>query len=223
MSTRSIGLSDALYHYLLEASLREPDVLRRLRAETQQKFPDERQMQIAPEQGQFMALLVRMLRAKRTLEVGVFTGYSALTVALALPEGGRVVGLDLSAEYTQVAERYFEEAGLRQRLDLRLGPAIQTLDILLAEGHSRSFDFAFLDAEKTEYEAYYERALRLLRPGGLIAVDNVFRNGRVAEAPEAVSESVRAVQRFNQKLKGDDRVHLSMLPVADGLTLALKK
>ena len=223
MSNRSIGLSDQLYDYLLEHSPREPDVLRRLREETARLFPDQKRMQIAPEQGAFLQLLVRLVGAEQALEVGVFTGYSALSVAMALPKDGRLVGCDVSAEYTQVAERYFEEAGLRRRLHLRLGPAVETLDRLLEEGAAGTFDVAFLDADKMEYDAYYERALRLLRPGGLCAVDNVFRGGRVAEPPAEVSASVRAVQQFNAKLRDDARVRFAMLPVADGLTLALKR
>lgn len=220
MSTRSIGLSDELYDYLLDASLREPEVLRALREETA-RHP-ESDMQIAPEQGQFMALLCRMLGAKRTLEIGVFTGYSALSVALALPEDGQVVALDISEEYTRVAERYWEEAGVREKIDLRIAPAKESLDALLEAGEAGTFDFSFIDADKSSYDAYYERSLELLRPGGLIVIDNVFRSGRVAD-PFAESESVQAVQALNAKIKDDERVYLSMLPVADGLTLALKR
>ena len=222
MSNRSIGLSDALYDYLLEASLREPPVLERLREETRQHPMSE--MQIAPEQGQFMRLLAKLIGAEQVLEVGVFTGYSALSVALALPEGGRVVGCDVAPDYTSVAERFFEEAGLRQRLDLRIGPATQTLDALLEEEEgAEAFDLVFIDADKERYDAYYERCLRLVRPGGLVLLDNVFRDGRTADPPEAVDESVRAIQKLNAKLKGDERIDLAMLPVADGLTLARKR
>lgn len=220
VSNRSFGLPDRVQAYLWEASLREPDVLQRLREETRQH--PHSGMQIAPEQGQFMRFLVALIGARQTLDIGVFTGYSALSVALALPEGGRVVGCDVSPDYTSVAERFFEEADLRERLDLRIGPAAQTLDALLEEG-AETFDLAFIDADKEQYDAYYERSLRLLRPGGLCLIDNVLRNGRVADPPEEVSESVRAVQKLNTKLREDERIDLSMLPVADGLTLARKR
>lgn len=220
MSNRSIGLSETLHDYLMEASLREPSVMRRLREETAQM--EEAEMQIAPEQGQFMALLVRLLGAQKTLEVGVFTGYSALAVARALPEGGRVVALDKEPAYTRVAERYWTEAGVRDRIDLRHGEAVPMLDTLLDEGAAETFDFAFLDAQKTEYDAYYERTLRLLRAGGLVAVDNVLRGGRVAD-PSVTDAGTEAVRAFNRKLQGDERVDLSLVPVADGLTLARKR
>lgn len=221
VSNRSHGLSDAFHNYLLEASLREPPVLERLREETRQHPRSE--MQVAPEQGQFMRFMATLIGARRTLEVGVFTGYSALSVALALPEGGRVVGCDVSPDYTSVAERYFEEAGLRERLDLRLGPATQTLDALLEDEGEGGFDLAFIDADKEQYDAYYERCLRLVRPDGLLLLDNVFRGGRVADPPEEVDESVQATQQLNAKLKDDERIDLTMLPVADGLTLARKR
>jgi caffeoyl-CoA O-methyltransferase len=222
VSNRSHGLTEAFHEHLLSVSLREPPVLERLREETRQH--PRSKMQVAPEQGQFMRLLTRLLDAERTLEVGVFTGYSALSVALALPEGGRVVGCDVSPDYTSVAERFFEEAGIREKLDLRIGPARQTLDALLdEEDAAETFDLAFIDADKEQYDAYYERALRLVRPGGLVLLDNVFRGGKVAGAPEDVDESVRAVQRLNAKLHDDERIDLSMLPVADGLTLARKR
>lgn len=223
MSTRSHGLSATLQDYLLEAGVREPPVLERLREETRQH--PRSQMQVAPEQGQFMRLLATLVGARRTLDVGVFTGYSALSVALALPEDGRVVGCDVSPDYTSVAERFFEEAGIRERLDLRIGPAVQTLDALLGaeDDQAGTFDLAFIDADKEQYDAYYERSLRLVRPGGLVLLDNVFRDGRVAEEPEEVDESVRAVQQLNEKLHGDERIDLSMIPVGDGLTLARKR
>jgi caffeoyl-CoA O-methyltransferase len=221
VSTRSHRLSDALHDYLLAVSLREPPVLERLREETRQH--PRSQMQISPEQGQFMRFLAALIGARRTLDLGVFTGYSALSVTLALPEGGTVVGCDASPDYTSVAERFFEEAEMRQKLDLRIGPATQTLDGLLDEEDEETFDLAFIDADKKQYDAYYERCLRLVRPGGLVLIDNVFRSGRVAEPPEDVDESVRAVQQLNAKLHDDDRIDLSMLPVGDGLTLARKR
>ena len=179
-------------------------------------------MQISPEQGQFMALLVHMLGARRTLEVGVFTGYSSLAVALALPDDGRVIACDISEEYTSVARRYWREAGVERKIDLRLRPALQTLDHLIALGQAGSFDFAFIDADKENYENYYERCLTLLRPGGLIAADNVLWSARVIERADQDADT-RAIRAFNEKLKSDERVWLSMLAIRDGITLACKK
>ncbi len=213
-------MPEELYAYLLEASLQEPEVLRRLREETA-RHP-QGIMQIAPEQGQFMALLMRLLGAKKTLEVGVFTGYSALVTALALPEDGRVVACDVSEEYTRVARRYWLDAGVAHKIDLRLAPAVETLDALLADGAAGTFDFAFIDADKQAYDAYYERTLTLLRPGGLVALDNMLQSGRVAD-PSDEAPAVVAIRRLNEKLHTDDRIHLSLLPLADGVTLALKK
>ena len=220
MSNRTIGLSDRLYDYLLAVSLREEDLLRQLREETAQH--PMRQMQIAPEQGQFMALLVQLLGAKRTLDVGVFTGYSSLAVALALPDDGQIVACDVSEEYTAIARRYWQTAGVTDKIDLQLAPALETLDRLLADGQAGSFDFAFIDADKENYWNYYERCLELLRPGGLITVDNVLWSGRVAEAT-TYETSTKAIQAFNAKLHDDERVSLSLVPIADGLTLALKR
>ena len=220
MNLGRLGLSDELYGYILSASLREADVLRRLREETA-RMPMAI-MQIAPEQGQFMALVVELIGAKRTLEVGVFTGYSSLAVALALPDDGHITACDVSEEWTAVARRYWAEAGVAHKIDLRLAPAIETLDALLAEGQAGSYDFAFVDAEKTEYADYYERVLELLRQGGLVAVDNVLWNGAVAD-PANDEEDTNAIRAFNRKLHADDRVSLSLLPLADGLTLARKR
>jgi len=220
MSSQSIGLSDELHEYLLSVSLRESAVLRRLREETAEHPKAE--MQIAPEQGQFFQFLVRLIGARRTLEVGVFTGYSALAVAEALPSDGEVVACDKSDEYTQVARRYWREAGVADRIDLRLAPAADTLAALLDDGQAGTFDFAFIDADKETYDTYYEQALRLLRPGGVVALDNVFRDGRVVES-DVADESVRAIQRLNEKLHDDERVDLTMLPLADGVTLAMKR
>ena len=219
MTNKTITLTDRLYDYLLEVSLREPEVLQRLRAETAD-LPNAN-MQVAPEQGQFMALLARLIGARRCLEVGVFTGYSALSVALALPPGGTLVACDVSEEWTRIAQRYWAEAGVAERIDLRLGPALESLDALLAEGAAGCFDLAFIDADKENYVSYYERALKLLRSGGLAIVDNVLWDGRVAD-PQAVEASTVALRAFNEHLRKDPRVSLSMLPVADGLTLALK-
>ncbi len=220
MSNRTLTLTDDLYQYLLDVSLREPEVLRRLRRETA-SHPMAR-MQIAPEQGQFMALLVRLLGARRALEVGVFTGYSALAVALALPPDGTLTACDVSEDYTAVARRYWQEAGVAGKIDLRIAPALETLEALLAEGQAGTFDFAFIDADKESYDAYYERALRLLRAGGLILFDNVLWSGRVAEA-DAQDADTQALRTLNRKLHHDERIHLSLLPLADGLTLALKR
>lgn len=220
MTRTSIGLDHELQAYLLNASLREPEVLRRLREETA-GFPNP-EMQIGPEQGQFMALLVKLINARRTLEIGVFTGYSSTVVALALPPDGEVVACEISAEYAAVARRWWKEAGVEGKVDLRLGPAVETLDRLLAERQTDSFDFAFIDADKASYGNYYELCLRLVRPGGLIAVDNTLWSGRVAD-PADDEESTQALRAFNAILAGDERVDLSLLPVGDGLTLLRRR
>lgn len=220
MTNKTIQMTDALYDYLLAASLQEPEVLKRLRSETA-TLPLA-MMQIAPEQGQFMALLVELIGARRALEVGVFTGYSTLCVARALPPDGSLVACDISVEWTAIAQRYWAEAGVSDRIDLRLAPALRTLDELIATGQSGSYDFAFIDADKTNYEGYYERVLQLLRIGGLIVVDNVLWSGKVADAGASDDDTV-ALRAFNEKLRQDARVSLSMLPVADGLTLARKR
>lgn len=220
MANRSLTLTDALYDYLLRHSLREPAILAELRAETA-RMPASA-MQIAPEQGQFMALLVELIGARRTLEIGTFTGYSALCVALALPADGAVTACDVSEEYTAVARRYWAKAGVAGKIDLRLAPAVQTLDALLAEGRAGSYDFAFIDADKTGYDAYYERCLALLRPGGLVAVDNVLWGGDVAN-PGKTDPDTTAIRALNTKLRDDSRVSMSLIPVGDGLLLARKR
>lgn len=220
MANRTITLTDGLYDYLLDVSLRQPDVLRRLSDETA-KIPGGT-MQVAPEQGQFMALLVELMEARKAIEVGTFTGYSSLSVALALPPGGRLVTCDVNAESTAVARRYWAEAGVADRIDLRLGPALETLDALIAEGEEGTFDFAFIDADKVEYDAYYERILTLLRPGGLVSVDNVLWSGRVLDTARQDPDT-RAIRAFNKKLHADPRVSLSLVPIGDGLTLARKR
>ena len=219
MTGRSIELTDALHDYLIGVSLREPPLLARLRAETA-GMPGAG-MQICPEQGQFMGLLVELTGARRALEVGTFTGYSALCVALALPAGGRLTACDINAETTAVARRYWDEAGVADKIDLRLGPALETLDGLI-EAAGEPYDFAFIDADKTNYGGYYERALALLRPGGLIVVDNVLWGGSVIDESR-VDEDTEAIRDLNAKLKDDERVSLSMLPIGDGLTLARKR
>ncbi|MBW2467038.1 MAG: class I SAM-dependent methyltransferase, partial [Deltaproteobacteria bacterium] len=199
-------------------SLREPDVLRELRRETAQD--ENANMQISPEQGQFMALLVKMLGAKRTLDIGVYTGYSALSIGLALPEDGRVIACDVSREWTDIAKHYWKKAGVEDKIELYLAPARKTLkDLVVKMAHS--FDFAFIDADKSSYDAYYEYCLQLIRPGGLIAIDNVLWDGAVADATkdDADTEAIRAL---NQKIHKDTRVEISLVPIADGLTLARK-
>ncbi|SRR5579883_1105860 len=219
MSNQSIGLSEQVYHYLQSVSLREPTVLTQLRQETAQHTMSR--MQISPEQGQFMALLIQLIGAKKTLEVGVFTGYSSLAVALALPPDGKVIACDVSEEYTAIARRYWQQAGVADKVDLRLAPALETLDALLAAGQANTFDFAFIDADKSNYDGYYERSLQLVRSGGLVAIDNVLWYGRVAD-PDVQDNSTKAIRAFNQKLYQDERVSLSMVPIGDGLTLARK-
>lgn len=217
---RNVRLTSAVYRYLLEHSVREPEVLRELRAET--AGMPHAGMQIGPEQGQFMALLVKLIGAKRCIEVGVFTGYSSLAVALALPRGGRIVACDISEEWTDVARRYWKKAGVGERIELRLGAAIRTLDALLAEGGKGSYDFAFIDADKGNYLAYYERCLELVRPGGLIVTDNTLWSGDVADPANREPDTV-SLRAYNDALHGDERVDLAMLPLGDGVTLARKR
>ncbi len=220
MSRQTLPLDERLYDYLLRVSLREPDVLRRLREET--AAHPHAQMQIAPEQGQLMALLARLIGARRTLEIGVFTGYSSLAVALALPDDGRILACDVSEEYTAIARRYWWEAGVEGKISLHLGPAVETLDEVLAQGGGGTFDFAFIDADKPSYAAYVERTLQLLRPGGLMLIDNVLWSGKVAD-PSVHDADVDAIRALNESLRDDQRIDLSLLPVADGLTLARKR
>jgi predicted O-methyltransferase YrrM len=220
MANSTLGLPSQLYDYLLSISLREPDILEQLREETA-KHPMS-MMQIAPEQGQFMQMLVQLMGATKTLEVGVFTGYSSLCVALALPSNGQIVACDVSEEYTAIARRYWEAAGVANKISLHLAPAIDTLDKLIAEGQAGTFDFAFIDADKENYESYFERSLQLVRNGGLIVIDNVLWSGKVAD-PQIKDESTIAIRTFNDKLRNDPRVTLSVVPIGDGLTLALKR
>lgn len=220
MNVRTNHLPAALYDYILDVSLREPSILRRLREET--AGLEQARMQIGPDQGQFMALLVELMGARNTLEVGTFTGYSALAVALALPNDGRLVACDVSEEWTAIGRPYWEEAGVADKIDLRLAPALETLDALLAEGLAGTFDFAFIDADKEGYEAYFERALELIRPGGLIALDNTLWEGKVLD-PQVTDVNTEAIRRINTKLARDERVTLSLLPIGDGLTLARKR
>lgn len=219
MSNKTFTLSDALYDYVIRISLQEPEILKRLRQETRQVRLAG--MQIAPEQGQFMALLVRLMGAKKCIEVGVYTGYSSLAVALALPADGKLIACDISEEWTSIARRYWQEAGVADKIKLKLAPAADTLARLLTAGEAGSFDFVFIDADKSGYAAYYEFALQLLRPGGLLAIDNVLWQGKVIELA-AQDIDTAAIRAFNEKLAHDPRVHLSLVPIGDGLTLAQK-
>ncbi len=215
MSNKSISMPDALYEYTIENWLREPEILRQLREETR-TLPNHN-MQISPDQGQLMGVLAKLIGAKNYLEIGVFTGYSSLSVALALPTDGKVVACDVSEEFTSVARRYWKKAGVESKIDLRLGEGVETLDVLIHEG--RSFDMAFIDADKPNYLNYYERCLRLVRPGGLILIDNVLWDGKVAEV-EDVEENTEVIRGVNRVLLGDERVDLALIPIADGLTVA---
>jgi predicted O-methyltransferase YrrM len=211
--------NEALQSYLTECCVREGALLAELRLLTQRD--PKAFMQISPEHGQFMALLVRAIRAKRCIEVGTFTGYSSLCVATAIPDDGRIVCCDVSEEWTGIARRFWQRAGVEHKIDLRLAPALETLDALIAAGESASYDFAFIDADKENYLGYYERCLRLVRPGGLVAADNTLWSGRVADAADQ-SESTRCLREFNARVRADDRVAVALLPMADGLTLALR-
>ena len=219
MANQTFGLSDEIIEYLRSVSVREADVLQQLRQETA-RHP-RAIMQIAPEQGQFMALLVKLIGAKKVLEVGVFTGYSSLVVALALSPEGKMVACDVSEEYTAIARRYWQQAGVEDKIDLHIAPALETLEKLLTQGEADTFDFAFIDADKSNYDNYYEMALKLVRPGGLIAIDNVLWRGAVAD--ETVQDNrTNKIRALNQKIHKDERINLSLVPIADGLTLAMK-
>jgi predicted O-methyltransferase YrrM len=220
MSNRTLNLSDPLYAYMLSVSLREPQVLRRLREETARD--EMARMQVAPEQGQFMALLVELTGARQALEIGVFTGYSALCIAQVLPEEGRLVACDISETWTRTARRYWREAGVEHKIDLRVAPAADTLEGLVKQGNEGCFDFAFIDADKENYDLYYERCLQLLRPGGLIAIDNVLWGGAVIDTSDQDADTV-AIRALNKKLHSDNRVAISLVPIADGLTLVRKR
>lgn len=220
MSSRNDNIPEQLYNYILDSSLRDLPVLEKLRERTAE-LPMS-MMQISPDQGQFMALLTKAIGAKKTLEVGVFTGYSSLIVALALPDDGKIIACDISEEYTSVGKPFWEEAGVAHKIDLRIGPAIDSLDALIADGQSGTFDFAFIDADKETYPEYYERSLELLRPGGLILLDNAFLGGRVAD-PSVDTETTTIMRKLNNDLKNDNRVDVSLLSIGDGLYLACKR
>ncbi len=219
MSNRSLNLDDTLYQYLLDHSLREHPVQLGLREAT--RSHQAAGMQISPEQGQFMALLVKLLGVRRAIEIGVFTGYSALSVALALPDDGYLLACDISDDYTRIGKPFWRDAGVSHKIDLQLAPALDTLDQRLSAGEAGQYDFAFIDADKVSYDAYYERCLQLLRPGGLIAIDNVLWSGAVAQPSQ--EPDTQALQALNRKLHADTRIDLSMLPLGDGLTLARKR
>lgn len=220
MSARSIGLSQPVYEYLCRVSVREPEVLRELRAET--AGIEHAGMQISPEQGQFMALMAQIIGARRYIEVGTFTGYSALAVALALPEESEIVCCDVSEEWTSIARRYWAKAGVDGRIALHLRPGTETLTALIDAGRSGHFDMAFIDADKENYVEYYEKSLTLLRPGGLVLVDNVLWNGAVAD-PQKQTDAVQAIRALNAHLTDDDRVDIAMLPLGDGVFMARKR
>lgn len=220
MSNKTFTISDTLNAYMKGVSLREPAVLAHLREETSKLSMS--MMQISPEQGQFMQLLVKALGIRRGIEVGVFTGYSSLCVALAMPEDGRIIACDVNEEWTGIAQRFWKEAGVDHKIELRLAPALETLDTLIGEKLENHFDFAFIDADKSGYKEYYERALALIRPGGLIAIDNTLWSGNVAEKSNH-SEDTIAIREFNRHVHADKRVDMSLLPIGDGLTLALKR
>ena len=220
MSNRTLSLTDAVYDYLCDQSLRETPVQRQLRSVTRKM--ENSVMQISPEQGQFMQFLVSIIGASNTIEVGVYTGYSALCVALGLPEDGRIIACDINEEWTKIALEYWKKAGVADKIDLQIAPALDTLTELGKKGRKNHFDFAFIDADKVNYDIYYEKCLNLVRPGGVVAIDNVLWSGAVADV-SAMDENTKAIRSLNAKLHKDERVDLSMIPLGDGLTLVRKK
>lgn len=219
MTKQTWGLDTSLYDYYQAIAFREPEILKELRQATSQ-LPMAN-MQIAPEQGQFMALLVQLTGARKILEIGVFTGYSSLAMALALPSQGCILGCEISAEYAAIARQFWQKAGVSEKIDVLLGPAVTSLEQLLANGEQESFDLAFIDANKSDYDQYYELSLQLVRPGGLILIDNVLWYGKVAN--ETVQDkATQSIRHLNAKLHQDLRISLSLVPIGDGLTLALK-
>jgi caffeoyl-CoA O-methyltransferase len=220
MSKRTLGLDEALHDYMLSVSLRETPVQRALREETDRL--ERAAMRTAAEQAQFLALMIRILGTRRVLEVGTFTGYGTLTMALALPPDGRILACDTSEEWTSIGKRYWDQAGVADRIDLRLAPALDTLADLLGNGAADTFDFAYIDADKVNMPAYFERCLQLVRPGGVIAVDNVLWGGSVAD-PNDTREETSTIRAFNDARRDDRRIELSLLPIGDGLTLARRR
>ncbi|MGB2925311.1 MAG: class I SAM-dependent methyltransferase [Limnothrix sp.] len=219
MNSKFLNLTESLYQYILAISLNEHPVLKELRDVTAQHAAAV--MQIAPEQGQFMAWLVQLMGAQKTLDIGVFTGYSSLVVALALPKSGYVVACDRDPRATEIAQKYWQKAGISEKIQLKLAPALDTLDGLIANGEAGTFDFSFIDADKRNYINYFEKSLTLLRAGGVIAIDNVLWSGRVAD-PDDQDKRTESIRQFNQALYEDPRVSISVLAIADGLTLARK-
>ena len=220
MSNQTLAITPPIYEYLLQASLREAPVLKELREETARLSGS--QMQIAPEQGQLMALLVELIGARKTIEVGVYTGYSSLAVAMALPNEGKIIACDIDPRPTEIAQQYWKKAGVAHKVDLHLAPAETTLNNLIAMGEGGTFDFVFIDADKEAYELYYEKSLTLLRRGGLVAIDNTLWGGDVADL-SVQDKQTRAIRAFNKKLLQDMRVTISLLPIGDGMTLARKR
>ncbi|MAT53890.1 MAG: SAM-dependent methyltransferase [Saprospirales bacterium] len=220
MSRQTLSLTPELYQYILDVSLRENPVLTELREFTLSL--EEANMQISPEQGQFMQMLVKLMGARNCIEVGVFTGYSSLAVALALPADGKIIACDVSEEWTSIGKRFWKKAGVSEKIDLRIAPAADTLQQLLDQGLAATFDFAFIDADKTGYDSYYELCLQLLRPGGLILFDNTLWSGKVVEE-NSEDEDVKAIQALNAKLHRDERIDLCLLPLSDGVTMVRKR
>jgi caffeoyl-CoA O-methyltransferase len=220
MSDITLNLTPRVYEYLQKNSLRESEILQKCR--TQTASMSMHQMQISPEQGQFMQMLVELLGARKTLEIGVFTGYSTLAVACVLPPDGKIIACDINVEWTKIAKRFWEMAGVLDKIDLRLAPALDTVQTLIDQGEANTFDFAFIDADKKNYSTYYEKSLELVRSGGLIMIDNVLWSGDVAD-PTIHDENTDAIRALNTKLLTDERVTISMLPLGDGITLARKK
>jgi predicted O-methyltransferase YrrM len=220
LSNRTLSIDDRIYNYLCDISIKEPELLRQLRQETAQI--EYSVMQISPEQGQFMSLLIKLMAARRAIEIGTYTGYSSICIASAMPADGKLICTDISPQWTSIAEKYWAKAGLENKIELFSQPAEQTLQMLLDDGAQRSFDFIFIDADKQNYIKYYEMGLSLLRKGGIIAVDNTLWSGAVAD-PENDEPGTRAIRRFNEMLKQDGRVSHSLLTIGDGLTLILKE
>ena len=219
MSSDTIELNQSLRDYLINVSVKEPGVLKDLREETLQL--DEFQMQISPEQGSFLSFLVKLINAKHTLDIGVFTGYSSLVVALQLPQNGYVTACDTNEEWTEIAQKYWKIAKVEDNIDLHIAPAVETLEKLISNGNEGLYDFSFIDADKINYQHYFEQSLTLVRKGGVIAIDNVLWGGRVLDNSDT-EPATRAIREFNSKLYKDDRVAISMIPIGDGLTLAQK-
>ena len=220
MSSSTIGLNNELRKYMLDVSFRDDEILKQLREET--LTLKEAQMQISPEQGAFLSILTKILNAKKTLDIGVFTGYSSLVVARELSDDGLVLACDTSIEWTSIAKKYWKLAGVDNKVDLHLAPARETLEKLIEDGQASTYDFSFIDADKINYQSYYEYSLTLVKPGGIIAVDNVLWSGQVIDEYDS-EPATRAIRSFNEQLYQDDRVSISMVPIGDGLTLAYKK